>query len=140
MKRVYNILLILGALTLLVAGPALGSGGYTSGGTVPTGKAAEAAAMEKTHSEGAVLSLNSDQIRELQRLLTEKGYKVEGTEGVIEESTTAAIRKFQTDHGLAVNGLTDEATLRALAPDLKKQEFFGIAPAYGEPETMKKGY
>jgi len=52
--------------------------------------------------------------------------------------TTAAIRQFQAANQLTVNGTPDHATLRALTPDTKIQEFFGVAPAYSETEKMRQ--
>lgn len=140
MKRLYDITLTIAAASLLLAGPVLGGGDYTHGGKASTGASMGAAAVETVKPEVALPSLNKEQIGELQRLLVEQGYTVGATEGVIDEGTTAAIRKFQTDKGLTVNGTPDLETLRALTPDLKKQEFFGVAPSYDEKEPMKKGY
>jgi peptidoglycan hydrolase-like protein with peptidoglycan-binding domain len=138
MKRGYFITLAAAVISLLLAGPVLGGGQYTHGGKTAIEASGGVAAMETMNPEAALPSLNKEQISELQRLLIERGYKVETTEGATGESIMAAIRQFQADNGLTVNGTPDVATLRALSPDLKKQEFFGVAPAYGKPEPMKR--
>lgn len=139
MKRTCcNTLTILVA-GLLLAGPALGNGGPSlSESRTPVDTSVSGATMEPTHSRIAATSLNVDQIRELQRLLTDRGYSAGTADGIIGPRTTAAIRQFQTANELTVNGKPDQATLRVLAPDAKKQEFFGLAPAYGEPGVREQ--
>jgi peptidoglycan hydrolase-like protein with peptidoglycan-binding domain len=45
-----------------------------------------------------------------------------------------AIREFQKAEGLTVTGIPDQETLRSLVTDAKTQEFFGLAPEFGEKE------
>jgi hypothetical protein len=77
-------------------------------------------------------NLNKDQIRELQMLLNKQGYNAGAADGVIGSKTRQALRSFQESQGIAVTGIADEATLRALAPSAKQQEFFGLSPKFGE--------
>ncbi|OEU64762.1 MAG: hypothetical protein BA863_15865 [Desulfovibrio sp. S3730MH75] len=81
------------------------------------------------------------QIREMQRLLTENGYVVGNVGGILDEGTMTALRHFQEAEGLALTGMPDEQTLRALALiGIGGQlEFFGLSPAYGEMD-YNEGY
>ena len=79
------------------------------------------------------LQLNQDQVREMQRLLNERGYRIGSIDGdYIGEETTAAIHSFQKDEGLAITGTPNQETLRALAPSPVEQEFFGLSPEFGD--------
>ena len=51
---------------------------------------------------------------ELQRRLTELGYKPGPIDGVAGPRTTNAIKKFQHDHKLPVTGNLDAETIREL--------------------------
>jgi len=82
-------------------------------------------------------SLNSEQISEMQKILDSQGYKVDDVNGVLNDSTREAIRQFQEAQGLVVTGMPNEETLRALAPDSKQQEFFGLSPEFSEPGGMQ---
>jgi peptidoglycan hydrolase-like protein with peptidoglycan-binding domain len=56
----------------------------------------------------------------LEQALIDRGYTLVGPDGYLGVSTTAAVRHFQTDHGLAPDGVADSATNDALgigAPD-----------------------
>ena len=80
------------------------------------------------------LQLNGDQVREMQRLLNQRGYRVGSINGgYIGQETTAAIHSFQKDEGLAVTGMPNQETLRALALSRVQHEFFGLSPEFGEP-------
>lgn len=46
----------------------------------------------------------------LQAILVARGYTVNAVNGVFDESTDKAVRKFQTDHGLAVDGVVGPKT------------------------------
>ena len=46
----------------------------------------------------------------LQAILVARGYTVNAVNGVFGESTDKAVRKFQTDHGLAVDGVVGPKT------------------------------
>jgi peptidoglycan hydrolase-like protein with peptidoglycan-binding domain len=63
-----------------------------------------------------------------------------GTEdGAIGPETKDALRKFQQSKGIAETGNPDAQTLKALASSTQKQEFFRLAPKFGEegkPQQM----
>jgi peptidoglycan hydrolase-like protein with peptidoglycan-binding domain len=56
------------------------------------------------------------QISELQRLLTEQGYNPGPVDGKLGNKTTAAIRKFQQNNGLPVDGQPTSTLLQQLKP------------------------
>lgn len=70
------------------------------------------AAPEALLSEGAVTSL--------QRALGERGYLKAHRDGELDEATSAALRRFQEDEGLAETGFPDRETLRRLGVDPEK--------------------
>lgn len=137
MKRTIYTTAMVSIASLLLAGLAMGSGmdAKDAGSSAVEGYM-EGTAMEATTQEMAAQPLNVDQVRELQRLLNDQGYIVGEPDGMIGSSTTEAIRQFQIDNQLTSSGIPDPETLRHLSPDAEKQEFFGLAPEYGEQEGM----
>jgi len=121
---------------LFFAGQGLGTGEYEHGKAAGSGSAM----MEETHqSEMAAHSLDNEQVRELQKILTDRGFEAGPVDGIIGPRTTQALRNFQESEGLAVSGNPDENTLKALAPDAETQEFFGLSPEFGEKGMEEKG-
>ena len=124
---------------LFIVGQALGAGGGYGGGMSQPTSGAEM--NQSTQHKTMVQQLNRDQIREMQKILNQKGFRVGTTDGVLGRHTTTALRRFQKSQGLAVTGKPDQETLRALAPSAQKQEFFGLSPAYhemGQPKTQEQ--
>jgi peptidoglycan hydrolase-like protein with peptidoglycan-binding domain len=120
-----------------LAGLTLGSGQdwkADKSSTVESGM--ESSGMATMHQQKDATSLSANQVRELQNLLKAEGYKVGNVDGIIGPVTTEAIRQFQTDRDLEVSGIPNEKTLRSLAPEREQQEFFGLAPEFGEKEGM----
>lgn len=76
----------------------------------------------------------SEQVKELQRLLNKKGFKlvVDGIEGVL---TIDAVKKFQKQTGLVVDGIAGVKTLAALKKP-KEKEVDEMAQQL--PDTQKK--
>ena len=149
MKRLILISTLATLACLFVAGQALSAGNQNTGmGTSGSNNAPgmmnegqQQGMMGGGQQQGTMgLNLNQEQIREAQRLLKERGLKVGAVDGILGKQTRAAISDFQKSEKLGVTGTLDEPTLRALAPTTQKQEFFGLSPAYGEPEnkTMEK--
>ena len=132
MKRTIYTTAMVSIASLLLAGLAMGSGMDAK----DAGTAAVEDHMGATTHEMAAQPLNADQVSELQKLLNDQGYIVGEPDGMIGSSTTEAIRQFQTDNQLTSSGIPDPETLRLLSPDAEKQEFFGLAPEYGEKEGM----
>jgi peptidoglycan hydrolase-like protein with peptidoglycan-binding domain len=81
--------------------------------------------------------LDNKQIRELQKILTEKGYNAGTVDGIIGPNTQQALRGFQESQGLAATGKPDQDTLQALAPDARTQEIFGLSPEFGEDSMQQ---
>ncbi|MDM5199430.1 L,D-transpeptidase family protein [Fictibacillus enclensis] len=53
-------------------------------------------------------------VKELQKLLTQKGYSTKGIDGIFGKNTDSAVRKFQKVKKLKVDGLVGPATKKAL--------------------------
>lgn len=96
----------------------------------------QSSGMATMDQQQKAASLSEDQVRELQNLLKNEGYEVGDADGMIGPDTTEAIRQYQTDRDLEVTGIPNEKTLRSLAPEREQQEFFGLAPEFGEKEGM----
>jgi peptidoglycan hydrolase-like protein with peptidoglycan-binding domain len=88
----------------------------------------------RTQDPLAMQQLSSEQIQEMQQLLSQQGYEIGSINGVVGRDTIDAIREFQASEGLAVTGMHNLETLRALAPESDQQEFFGLSPEFGEIE------
>ena len=139
MKRTLFTTATIFTSSLLFAGLAVGSGmGSKSGGTMAGEGHMSGTAMGAESQHMAAQPLDENQIREMQKLLNQHGYSIGEPDGIIGPSTTAALRQFQLDNNLVNNGVANQETLRLLSPDPEKQEFFGLAPEYGEHKGMEK--
>lgn len=78
---------------------------------------------------------DSQQIRQVQETLSDKGYEVGPVDGIMGPQTSGALREFQQDEGLAATGQPDQQTLEALGV----QEEFGISPAFDEERQERDG-
>jgi len=125
MKRI-----ILSLTMVFLAGFVVASQGLASGES-QHGMTSESGGMQMEQTKQSV-SLNNNQVRELQRILNDKGYNIGMVDGIIGPKTQQALRSFQQSEGLSVTGNPDMLTLKALAPDAKTQEFFGLSPAFEE--------
>jgi len=129
---------LLYTVTALIAG--LFTSGLALAGTAYTGTESKSVSEQTpgTSVPGAVnsvtLQLNEAQIERMQQLLQDQGHQDVNVTGEIDADTKDALTDFQRSNDLAVTGLPDEDTLRALAPSTEEQEFFGLAPSYGEKE------
>lgn len=56
-------------------------------------------------------------VTDIQRALSEDGYLGAHQPGELDEPTSAAVRRFQEEHGLAATGMPDRETLRRLGID-----------------------
>ena len=75
-----------------------------------------------------------DSVRTLQQMLIEAGYSVgpDGADGDFGTNTYYAVRRFQIEHNLEVDGIVGEETWAALEKVLKKEE--EPKPSPSEPE------
>jgi len=129
MKRYVLIIAMTCLAGLVVAGLGMASGENEKG----MASEVSGSQMEQTdQSMTTALQLNTEQVRELQKILNDKGFNVGMVDGNIGPETQQALRDFQESAGLTVTGIPDKPTVQALAPDAKTQEFFGLGPAYGE--------
>jgi len=149
MKRLILITTLAAFACLLIAGQALSAGNQNAdmgpSGSDQAPGMMNAGQHQNMMNEGQYQgmmgkNLNPEQIREAQRLLNEHGFKAGAADGIYGKQTRAAIRGFQQSEKLVITGKLDDPTLRVLAPNTEKQEFFGLSPAYGEPgsKTMEK--
>ncbi len=81
-------------------------------------------------STGAVMpaGLSSEQIRMVQRTLTEKGYTTETT-GTLDDRTRSSLSDFQRENSLPVTGALDDRTAQALGIDVSQ-----VRPVRGPEE------
>lgn len=63
---------------------------------------------------GAAQELSKNDMKLIQQRLQEKGYDPGNVDGTADETTRAAIRKFQEDQGIPVTGTIDERTANQL--------------------------
>jgi len=69
---------------------------------------------------GATQELSTNDMRMVQQRLQEKGYSPGNTNGLADDATRAAIRKFQQDQGIPVTGTIDERTANQLGFEYSK--------------------
>jgi peptidoglycan hydrolase-like protein with peptidoglycan-binding domain len=126
MKRIIWITVLAFAAGLFMAGQGL-SAGKEMGSQQQTG-------MKATQGSGMTHQLNHQQVKEMQKLLNERGFEAGPVDGIIGPKTTKAVREYQESRGLVATGNPDEETLKELAPDIQTQQLFGIAPTFGEQQ------
>ena len=73
----------------------------------PAGREAEAGTAYSSGSTGQT-------VRQIQTALKNRGYYTGKVDGIFGKMTTAAVKKFQRDYGLKVDGIVGPATLKAL--------------------------
>ncbi|HVR67738.1 MAG TPA: peptidoglycan-binding domain-containing protein [Verrucomicrobiae bacterium] len=71
-------------------------------GIAVTGKASQALLENLEYSNAR--NVTERDIREIERRLNRRGYQVGSVDGVVDSTTTAAIKSYQADAGLAVTG------------------------------------
>lgn len=68
-------------------------------------------------------------VKELQELLNAAGYDCGKADGVFGAKTETAVRAFQTDHNLTVDGIAGDATIQALKSGSQPSEEPSQEPA-----------
>lgn len=76
--------------------------------------ATQPAPSESNSRAGASQELSQSDMRLIQQRLEEKGYQPGNRDGTADETTRAAIRKFQQDQGIPTTGTIDEVTANRL--------------------------
>ena len=66
-------------------------------------------------SRGSAVSLSAAEVRQVQQLLTQRGYDVGKIDGVIGANTRAAVKDMQVKLGLPADSYPDKALLARLA-------------------------
>ncbi|MCT8137681.1 peptidoglycan-binding protein [Anaerobacillus sp. CMMVII] len=89
-----------------------------------------------TINKGTVLQLGSkgDQVKDLQNTLKILGYDPGEINGSFNEKTELAVRTFQHEHGLLVDGIIGGQTIRALRNPPKKVAVGAPPPKQEEPK------
>jgi hypothetical protein len=130
MKHLALIITMAFVAGLFAAGQAIG-GGHEMGKAPMSGSSmGEKVQMHQKHHM-AGHKLNREQVREMQNLLDDHGFNAGPADGYMGSRTKEALRQFQESEGLTATGTPDQETLRALAPSVEKQEFFGLSPEFG---------
>jgi peptidoglycan hydrolase-like protein with peptidoglycan-binding domain len=82
----------------------------------------------------SALAVSSDDIRTMQKSLSDKGYDVGPADGVMGPRTRAAIRQYQASEKLTVNGRLDEETAGKLGvgPESIGGSFKGAGQEVGQ--------
>ena len=81
------------------------------GGTVNAARDTAQKAANTTYKYGSTGS----GVKELQNKLTAAGYDVGGADGIYGNKTAAAVKQYQKDHGLTVDGVAGKNTLSSLS-------------------------
>lgn len=88
----------------------------TPGGARPSNpeQPRSGAAENVPGSRAGTQELSQNDMRLVQQRLEEKGYKTGNVDGTADDTTRAAIRKFQQDEGIPTTGKIDELTANRL--------------------------
>jgi 3D (Asp-Asp-Asp) domain-containing protein len=71
--------------------------------------------------------MQGDNVRQVQQLLTDQGYSLGSIDGVCGQATVKAIKKFQADNGLIVDGIVGEDTYQHLAHERQETSRGGMS-------------
>lgn len=82
-----------------------------------------------------VAQRSSEQIRSVQRILTEQGYNPGPVDGMMGKRTRISLQQYQRDYDLPVSGRVDEATLNSL----ENQKHSARTPAPTPTQTSGQG-
>ncbi|MEN6313264.1 MAG: peptidoglycan-binding domain-containing protein [Clostridiaceae bacterium] len=71
-----------------------------------------------------------DDVKKLQQALTDAGYDTKGTDGIFGANTQAAVKAYQKDKGLTVDGIVGQQTLGSLYKPSTKMSTAGLPADY----------
>ncbi len=80
--------------------------------------------------------LRSEDVKELQKKLSEHGHEVGPVDGLYGPKTEQALREFQQSQGIVATGQINRETLESLGLD--SEEFFGISPKFQEEQRQRR--
>src|SRR5207249_476375 len=83
---------------------------------IPIGGLAQTATRERTVEQDRTseLRITSKEVSAVQTELREQGYYKAKPNGILNQETRAALRRYQTEHELTASGRIDRATLEKL--------------------------
>lgn len=83
---------------------------------IPVCSLAQTATRERTvePDRTAELKITSKEVSAVQAALSKQGYYKAKTNGILDQETRAALRRYQTEHDLTASGRIDRATLEKL--------------------------
>ena len=91
------------------------------------------AAPPSTSAQGnAAISLTPDQIRQLQQALNDHGFEAGEVDGVFNERTSTALKRFQSKAGLPPTGQVDEQLLALVGLSGQARQPAGADPSTGQ--------
>jgi peptidoglycan hydrolase-like protein with peptidoglycan-binding domain len=85
----------------------------------------------------ASTAIPTDRVTEIQRALIKEGYLDGQASGQYDDSTTAAMKQFQADNGLAASGLPSAASLKKLGVSKRSNDGYAV-PISSATEDSKK--
>lgn len=90
---------------------------------------------EKTSEESRADDVDSALIREIQKLLKHSGYTPGPVDGILGEGTQTAIRQYQKDNGMEIDGDVDNSLLTSL----RSHEKASVDPQVAKYMTLIRG-
>jgi peptidoglycan hydrolase-like protein with peptidoglycan-binding domain len=117
------------------AHPAPASAASKSSGRKPSGKSAKASSRAKSRRQPGQKAPTSDRVTEIQSALAKDGSFAGEPNGKWDDSTTAAVRKFQSSHRLNPTGRLDAPTLQRLGLG---SQTAGVAAPTPPPGTVSR--
>ena len=84
--------------------------------------------------------MRGENVRQVQQLLTDVGYSLGNVDGICGEATVKAIKKFQADNGLAVDGVVGDDTYSYLTRNMPKTSRHNGHKAMREIYMNASGY
>jgi peptidoglycan hydrolase-like protein with peptidoglycan-binding domain len=106
--------IIIGGTVGLATGPSWSQDGPRGSRQANPEQSSPGASENVPATRGAAQELSTNDMKLVQQRLQERGYNPGTINGTADDTTRAAIRKFQQDHGVPVTGTIDERTANQL--------------------------